>query len=463
MATHPSSTDYPPAENPYAAPETMAPPGEAHVFPAYAANSDAPLPPALYRDSAFWGTTATQFLGAFNDNVFKQLLLLLSVGAAAGGAAADRQWIAMLVFSAPFLMFSGFAGFVSDRIGKRLVIVGSKVGEVVIMLLGMAGFALLVYVPSVGYPMLLAVLFLMGGQSAMFGPAKYGILPELFRRRDLPRVNGIFLMTTFLAIIFGTAVAGVLRDAFGPRLWVGSTFCVAIAIVGTVTALIVRSVPPAQPKLPFGASVFLVPRDMRALLKSDGSLCRALLVYSTFWLVAGIAHPAVNALGKIQLGLSDTYTSYLAASIGLGIAAGCVLACAASRGKINFAITRIGAWGIICCLVLVSLPGRGGTAHLLGFRGSLPVLIALGVFTGMFTVPLQVFLQDRPPQGKKGRLIAVMNQANWLAIFLSALVYFLFDRLLLALAWPRSGMFALTAILMLPIALFFRPENEELA
>src|SRR5687768_11130244 len=162
----------------------------------------------LFRDRSFWGMTATQLLGAFNDNLFKQLMLLLAIPVGAAAAQkADEQGLATMIFSLPFVLFSGFAGYLSDRHSKRNVIVACKLAEIGIMLLGMIGF--LAY-GMTGYSGLLVVLFLMGTHSAFFGPGKYGILPELFREHDLPKANGVILMTTFLAIIFGTASAGLM-------------------------------------------------------------------------------------------------------------------------------------------------------------------------------------------------------------------------------------------------------------
>src|SRR6185369_16783156 len=199
----------------------------------------------LFRDRSFWGMTATQFFGAFNDNLFKQLMLLLAIPVGAAAARkADEQGLATMLFSLPFVLFSGFAGYLSDRYSKRTMIVACKVAEIGIMLLGMIGF--LAY-GTTGYRGLLVVLFLMGTHSAFFGPGKYGILPELFREEDLPRANGVILMTTFLAIIFGTASAGFLGDllynAAGQRvperLWIGSLFCIGIAACGTIASLLV--------------------------------------------------------------------------------------------------------------------------------------------------------------------------------------------------------------------------------
>jgi MFS family permease len=474
--------------------------------------------PELYRDPSFWGMTATQFLGAFNDNLFKQLVLLLSIVTlgfgvpaeqalaaiwacsvlltssinAAGlmpfsgllafavlgfGEPMDRQGLAMFVFALPFLAFTGFAGYLSDRYSKREIVVWSKVAEIVVM--GLGGLAFFAYSANGILWPLYAVLFLMAAQSAFFGPAKYGILPELLRPRDLPRANGLMLMTLFLAIIFGTVVAGVLLEFFSEQLWVASACCIAIAIIGTITSLIVRPLRPANPELKFQLSALAVPRDMRQLLRRDRSLLAALTVSSVFWLLAGLVPPAVNALGKIELEVGDGLTSVMTGSIGVGIAIGCVVGGIISGGQVDFRLLRIGSAGMLVCLALLAVPGGGDIDALkdaagkltqlpgigesrqwLGFWGSLPLLLLAGAFTGLFAVPLQVFMQSRPPSDCKGRMIAVLNQANWVGIIISAGLYSALAWLIRFYNWPQSTMFIFIALLTLPIALFYHPKNE---
>src|SRR5262249_24490776 len=184
-------------------------------------------------------------LGAFNDNLFKQLILLLATPTGASviaGTGSDKQATAQIIFAAAFLLFSGFAGYISDRYRKRTLVISCKVAEILIMFLGFLGF--LEY-HRFGLAGLFFVLFLMGTHSAFFGPAKYGILPEMLRPADLPRANGVFLMLTFLAIIFGTAAAGYLLNYSGGRIWIGSLACIGVAVLGTLTALVIRGAPPA--------------------------------------------------------------------------------------------------------------------------------------------------------------------------------------------------------------------------
>lgn len=464
--------------------------------------------PTLYADKSFWGMTVTQFLGAFNDNLFKQLVLLLSitgVDEALKSEAADNQWLPMLMFAVPFLLFTGYAGYLADKYSKRTIVVLAKMAEIVAMALGAIAF--MMYGSNSSMWPMYAVLFFMAAQSAFFGPAKYGILPEMLRDSDLPRANGFMLMTTFLAIIFGTGVAGqLLADYRTPeqvattatlppierasaeqkrvagQLWVGSTACIGIAVVGTLTSLWVRRVRRANPNLKFTPEALTVPKDMIELLRSDHPLSMALLVSSVFWLLAGLVPPAVNSLGKLVLQVGDDNTSYLSAMIGVGIAVGCVIGGLVSKGEVDFKLLKIGSFGMLVTLAIVAIPasgdinllkdaagkltrmpGIGESRQWLGFWASMPLFLLMGAFTGLFAVPLQVFLQSRPPADKKGRMIAVMNQANWVGILLAVAIYWALTRIIEWQDWPRSIAFLFIAVLMLPIALFYHPKNELLS
>lgn len=446
------------------------PPAVSHMPLAQADDALDAVGAPLFRDRSFWGMTATQFLGAFNDNLFKQLVLLLAVGGGAGVAAVagvdaqgvprsgpDIQSLAMFLFAAPFLLFSSYAGYVSERLSKRAVIVACKAAEIGIVILGMAAFAAW---NTTGMAGLLTVLFLMGTHSAFFGPPKWGILPELFNEKDLPLANGVILMTTFLAIIFGTALAGTLVDWFGvQRLWLASVACLAIAVLGTQTAVMIRPLKPASPGLPFTWSALTVPGEIVALLKRDRELLLAMLAYSMFWLIGGLVQPSVNSLGKVQFGLKDGPTSVLAACMGIGIAVGCIVAGKLSQQRVNFTLVRVGAWLIVVLLAILAIPGPD-RFNLLRHNGTLVALLLLGGSAGLFAVPLQVFMQTRPPADLKGRTIATTNLANWVAIIASAGIYAVFDVIIRALDAPRATVFGLTALLMLPVALFYRPTTK---
>lgn len=459
-------------------------------------------PSSLFVNRSFWGITFTQFLGAFNDNLYKQLMLLLAIsmplamvaggaaldsavvepvavdgqvaGAQAVGAqavdgqiaaepASDVQGWATLVFSLPFVLFSGFAGYLSDRFSKTPIIVLCKVAEIAIMLLGLLAFF---YYDLFGMTGTWIVLFLMGAQSAFFGPGKYGILPELFSHRELPRANGIILMTTFLAIIFGTVMAGVLKEFLAgdngsnSNLWLALLVCVGLAVLGTLTALFVRKVPPAQPGIRLTADCFAISRDVSALLRVDRVLLGALLVSSVFWLVSGLAVPTVNRLGLHLLQVGPTLTSLMTASIGLGIMGGALFAGYLCRKGFGDLSVSLGLWGILASLVALGL-WSGGGQHLIGYYGSLAALVSMGIFAAIFAIPIQVFLQERPPSNLKGRMIATMNQANFVGILISGPLYQLFEWISGAAGWPICSVFLMMGLLVLPLAAFYRLKTAE--
>ena len=490
--------------------------------------------PPLLKDRSFLGLNLTQFLGAFNDNLFKQLVMLLCLDQTRRGGS-DLQGLAMVLFAVPFILLSGFAGFLSDRFSKRTIIVLCKVAEVAIVALGMIGFL------YGSLPFLLAVLCLMGVHSAFFGPSKYGILPEMLRNQDLPAANGMMLMATFLAIIFGLSAAGAAKQMFEKTLWLASLPCLVVAVTGLVSSLAIRRTPVAQSGLRFAASSLAMAPDTVQLLRSDRRLTGVLVMSSIFWFVGGTIYPpAINAFGKQQFHFDDLITGILAASTGVGIAIGCLAAGVLSKDRVRGWIVRMGAWGITLSLLALAIPGPGWNAvrdeirelkrqnqvpheepvtpsqkegradpseanpiekpvqtaevldddqvsdvgaksvnpvelgqanavspfyrgTMLGPYGSAVALIAVGLFAGFFSVPLQVFLQSTAPAEQKGRIIGATNLLNWIGIAGAGAVYSL-GRVLLVdwLMLPYATLFGFAALLMLPVALFYRPPDAQL-
>lgn len=450
---------------------------------------------SVFRDRSFWGLTISQLLGSFNDNLFKQLVLLLCLDhaaaavtdAAAGSTStADRyQPIAMAVFALPWVLMSGLAGFVGDRTSKQKGIVIYKLLEIVVMTAGLLAFL------SGQLWALFLVLFLMSTQSTFFGPAKYGSLPELFRSDDLPQINGVFQMTTFLAIIFGFASAGILKDLFPGQqgLALVSCFSIVIAVLGTGAALLVRRTPVAQPGLSLTWRSVGIDRDNWRLLTENRFLMGVLLVSALFWFTGGIVQPAVNSLGNRDLGLSDSRTSILQACMGVGIAFGCAMSGKLSRHRVRFGLVTVGAWGMVLGLPVLTALSYFPTQSVSSTDGVLNavssdspllltaapvewlariVLIELGVSAGLFVVPLQVVLQAAPPDGQKGRMIGTMNLVNWIGILLSAVCYGVFellrsqiDSLIVAEIRPAT-VFSALAMLIAVVAVAYRPEDFDL-
>ncbi|ADG66053.1 major facilitator superfamily MFS_1 [Planctopirus limnophila DSM 3776] len=420
----------------------------------------------LLKDRAFWGLNATQFLGAFNDNLFKELVLLICVAAPPifGPNTPDNkglnQGLATVAFSVPFIFLSGFAGFLSDRFSKRTIAFWCKIAEIGLVLAGLIGF----YLGSL--PLLILILGLMGAHSAMFGPPKYGILPELFHKSELPKANGLLLMTTFLAIIFGLALAGFLADLFHGRLWIASIACLFVAITGTITVLLLREPGVADPHLKFTLGSMFISRSTWQLITSKKGLLPVLIASSVFWMVAGMVYPnSINALGKTIHGFSDTQTGLMAATTGLGIAVGCVFAGIWCRDKVRGRLVTVGLVGLTGCLILLGMPGAEGFKGKpwLSPIGASIALVGVGLFAGMYSVPLQTFLQAMASDGQKGRIIGVMNLVNWIGIALAGVIYIVSVKILGSFGLSEQFTFWVGAGLLVPLLIFFRPPTVNLS
>ena len=425
-------------------------------------------PASILSDRSFWGLAITQFFGAFNDNLYKQLMLLLAIPAIGANISEDTQGWATTVFSLPFVLLSSLAGYLSDRHSKSRIIVLCKIAEIAITLLAVVAFLSYARLGDVGT---WSVLVLMGVHSTFFGPGKYGILPELFHKDELPRANGLILMSTFLAIILGVVSAGLLKDllivenadgtADYRHLWIGSMVCTGIAMIGALTSLMIRYTPPAQPNAELSFADLGLPAPIRSLLSQDRPLTYAIVVSSMFYVVAGIVMPTVNSLGKLQLRLaSSTSISILTGGLAIGIIVGAVMA--------NVVFKKIppgkqvirGTWAMIFSLVALGC-WRAGGGHLLGYWGALIGLITTGLAAAVFIIPLQVFIQKRPPAELKGRMIGTMNFANFIGILVAGPLYQGFLSLASLLGWPVSSIFWMLAVLLLPIAFVYRlPAHE---
>src|SRR5439155_1823771 len=182
----------------------------------------------------------TQFLGAFNDNLFKIVVSLLAVHIATRGGGERELSIISAIFILPFLLFSGYAGQVADIHSKRTVLIVTKSLEIVAATLGFVAFMIgrleLTYV----------VLFLIALQATFFSPAKYGILPEMLPDRDLSRANGVLEMSTFVAIVAGAAIGSFLFDVWKAQLWIVGVVVVAVAAIGSASSFGIPRVPAAR-------------------------------------------------------------------------------------------------------------------------------------------------------------------------------------------------------------------------
>lgn len=371
----------------------------------------------LLRDVSFHSFLWTQFLGAFNDNVYKMIVSVGAVEMAADQALGARYLaLAGAVFVLPFLLFAGYAGQLADRFGKAGVLKVTKSFEIVIMIVG----AIALKLGSI--PMLLVVLFLLAAQANFFSPAKYGILPEMLPPSQLTKANGLLELSTFAAIVLGSSLGSFLFAHWKHEpLRLGGVL-LGIAVIGSLTSLLIRKVPAAGSTEPFHTNPFAEVWSGAKVLYADAGLWWSVMGISYFWFLGALLQMAVILLGSETLHLSETHTGLLVTALALGIGFGSIAAGWLSRDRIELGLVPIGA----------ALMGLSGIALSLTatFNSTLVCLSVIGFSGGLFIVPLNAYLQERAAPEQKGRVLATNNFLNMLGVILaSGVLYLLHDML----------------------------------
>lgn len=338
--------------------------------------------------TGFRAFVAAQALGAFNDNAFKTWIALSAVVTMGPAEAAKLISLAGALFIAPFLIFSTHAGWVADRWDKRRLIVLFKVLE--LLLLVVAWFCL------GSLPALLTVLFLMGVHSAFFSPVKLAVVPELVGDAELSQANGTVQATTFGGIILGTAAAAM-RSPW-PLLF-------GAAAVGLAASVFIPALEPAGPSAPFELNP--VPQTLRsfAALRGLRGVMLATVGSAYFWFVAAIFQMNLVALAR------GPQAAWLQIVVALGIGGGSWLAGRLSREQVELGLVPLGALAL------------AGFAFWLGASVSPLRLFCLGAAAGVFSLPLQAFIQQRSPASSRGRIFAVGNLMCFAAILAASAVF----------------------------------------
>ena len=357
----------------------------------------------------FWNLMFTQFQGAFSDNALKWLVVFLVFGMGLPEAEQDSQVaLAGAVFAVPFLLFSMWGGWLSDRFSKRQVMMGVKLAEISIMLFAAVGF----WMNSLAMQMT-AICF-MGLHSAVFAPAKYGILPEILPASRLSWGNGILEMLTFVAIIAGTVAGGWLAETLtGRQVWSGILLAV-LAGVGFLTSRGSPRVPAAAPDKVFRWNF---PGELWKQMKTmrrDTDLWRANWGNTVFFYIAALVQLNLALFAQQDFGLKPTQQSWLQAALCLGIGSGSIFTGQFSRGRIAYGFIPVGSTLMALASLVMGLP------HV-----TQPVFTAalalLGVGSGMFIVPVAAVLQHRPASDEKGAVQGVASWLSWVGIITASL------------------------------------------
>ena len=382
------------------------------------------------RSRSFVGLLVTQFLGAVNDNMFRWLVV--PIGKEIVEELYGKQHVPVALsaglacFVLPYIVLAAPAGYLADRFSKRTVIVACKLAEVVIMILGTAAILSGSYSPTLALYLMFAVVALMGSQSALFSPSKFGSIPEIVRPERISAANGLVGMTTVLAIVVGTVAGNMLyvltRPAGQQMWWIWAAALLGVAGAGLLCSLLIHPLRSANPArtFPFNAPRQTV-RDLVAL-GSNRPLLRAALGTMVFWAMAALAQMNVDQFAAFPLGVGQKDVGVLLAVLALGVGIGSLLAGLWSAGRVELGIVALGAGGIAVSAILLS-PVR--TPSGAAYYWSCLCLFMLGTSAGLYDVPIQAFLQHRSPEKSRGSILAAGNFLTFSGVLLSAALFWL--------------------------------------
>ena len=409
----------------------------------------------------------TQSLGAFNDNVFKNALIVMIAFRLATDEANFLINLAAGLFILPFFLFSATAGQVADKVDKSILIRRIKLAEIGIVLFGIGALY------SGNNYLCLLVLFLLGVQSTFFGPVKYAILPQHLQKTELVSGNALVEMGTFVSILTGTIVGGLLAGFTGEGesglLWIS-----AVILVTAFTGYLVsRGIPQAVPPAPDIKINYNPVTQTNRILKEAAktpSVFYAIIGISWFWLLGAAYLTQIPSLTRSVLGGSESLVTLLLCCFTIGVAIGSLLCGRLSGGRVELGLVPIGAAGLTVVGVLLASatgsyqpPAETTVAAFWSNEGSLGILINLtliGIFGGFFIVPLYSMMQERSDATIRARIIAVNNVMNALFMVVAAVLGIVFLNVLGA-SIPQF--FLIIALMNAAVAIFVFTRVPEFA
>ena len=404
----------------------------------------------------------TQALGAFNDNVYRNAVIVLIVFRPGAEMADTLANLGAALFALPFFLFSAWAGEIADHGDKAVLARRIKIAEIGIMLLG--GLA----VASGSILAVMAVLFLMGTQSTFFGPIKYSIIPQHLRQAELVGANGLVQMGTFVAIPVGLMLGGFLAAAEPQEirpLLIGATV-VGLAAAGYLASRFIPSAPPAPDAGRICWNPFPIVGRMWQAAAAKRSVLLSILGISWFWLLGSVVLTQMPNYGKEILNANETVTTALMATLAIGIGVGSMVCEWLSGRRVEIGLTPIGSLGLTVfaahfALTTISpVTPEADLASFLSAGGWGPTLdlFLMGFFGGLYVVPMYSVIQQRTRQETRARVIAFNNIVNSSFLVIGA-VLSIVTLVVLELDIPQ--LFLLLAAINLGVAIFIFWEVPE--
>jgi acyl-[acyl-carrier-protein]-phospholipid O-acyltransferase / long-chain-fatty-acid--[acyl-carrier-protein] ligase len=400
----------------------------------------------LLRRRSFGAMTLSQFLGAFNDNAFKQVVVLLATAATSahgadwvaghplGGALPgwlSPQALPPFLFSLPFVVFGPITGSLADRLSKSRIIKLANLLEIVVMALATVAFAL------EDYGVLLASVFLMGSQSALFGPSKYGCIKELVGDRDLSRANALIQASTMIAVLAGVFLGGIFRDRLDQALWIAGLWYIGFATLGWLVSTRIEALPAADPARKVSWNPVKELRSHWRATEGQRYLVLAIIASSFFYLMAATFLIVVPTYGHWR-GLTGSGTSALMAMPGLGIIVGATVAGRISGDRIEGGLVPLGLLGMAGCLIATVFAPE--STSWIGV-----CLFGMGIASGLFSIPVRCLIQSLPREEKRGAVQGLAEVMDFIGILLATPLFILWDK---GLALTPAQMFVVGGVML---------------
>lgn len=414
---------------------------------------------SLFSTRRFTPMFLTQFLGAFNDNVFKQgLILVLTFTAAAklGQPISLLTNLAAMLFVLPFFLFSALAGQIADKYEKSRLTGYIKLLEIVIMVFAAVGFIYEIY------SLLFVALFLMGTHSTFFGPIKYAYLPQAMHDDELVGANGLFQMGTSLAILTGMIMAGVLVQQQNAMM-ILSGFVIFIAILGYLTSRFIPAMPAMQPNLTVDWNIFRTSWDTIRYLYSLPVMWFTIIGNSWFWFYGATFLTQAPEFGKTILHGDESVVIFLLTLFSVGTALGSVLCKTLTKNQVSLKLLPFGIAGLsIFAIDLYFALSHFNLAtnevfsvtQLFQHSASIRVFIdlfLLGFAGGIYIVPMYAFMQAFSPETHRARIIGANNIFNALFMVGSA-IFSIVCLSMLKISLPM--LFAITGLINVLMGVF---------
>lgn len=411
----------------------------------------------LLKKKRFAPLFITQFLGAFNDNLFKNALVVLLTFHTAQWSELSAGVLANLaaaIFILPFFLFSATAGQLADKYDKALLARGTKLLEVLIMLVALWGFI------EHSLSILLGALFLLGLQSTLFGPIKYALLPQHLKQSELLGGNALIEAGTFVSILLGTLTGGVLAGYLPDPAWIAGAG-ILVALAGLAGSLKIPRAPAPAADLVLQFNLPAATMKTISYARQDRSVFLSILGISWFWLYGALFLAQLPAFTQQILGGNESMVTLLLAVFTLGIGTGSLLCERLTSRQVEIGLVPLGSIGLTLFGLDLFFAAPGGLAseqaHSLWFllghwsvwRVMLDLLL-LGLFGGFFIVPLYALVQFRSAEAQRARIIAANNILNAL---------FMVSGALLAIAGLAAGLsipalFAIAALCNAAVAIY---------